>query len=257
MDQLRRWRHRLPLVLLGRRQWRLVAVSEAVRQDLLSRGFLSEQVITIRNALDINRIRRELFSREKARQLLNVPAGCVVIGSVGRLALEKGHHYLLEGVAPLLRERADLHLLLIGGGPLHRELEEKACQLGIRDRLTLSGHVPGAVRYLRAFDVFLLSSLREGLPLALYEALAAGVPALSSPVGGCPEVMGEEGLYFAPRSAADLQQVLSAFLRLSQEEQTIYAEKLYCRLQQIFSVTVMMESYRRLVESTPPAKSQK
>ncbi len=253
MDQLRRWRHRAPLALLCRKHWRLIAVSETVRQDLLKRGFSPEKVITIRNALDIKGIRRELLTREEARQFLGIPTDCTVIGSVGRLVPVKGHLCLLEGIAPLLRERTDLHLLLVGDGPLSKELKQRACQLGIQDRLTLPGRVPSMVRYLRAFDIFVLPSLQEGLPLALYEALAAKVPALASAIGSCQELLGEEGLYFAPQSAADLQRVLSDFLHRSPQKQASYAETLYSRLWQVSSPKVLMESYRRLVESTPPS----
>jgi glycosyltransferase involved in cell wall biosynthesis len=122
---------------------------------------------------------------------LGLPSGAEVVGSVGRLSPEKGFPCLLEAVAQLATERPELHLLLIGEGPERGALAARARELGIAGRVHLLGLRPDLAHWYPLFDVFCMTSHREGLPLVLLEALAAGRAALVTPVGGIPGVIAE------------------------------------------------------------------
>jgi glycosyltransferase involved in cell wall biosynthesis len=109
------------------------------------------------------------------RRQLGAEAGDLLLASVGRLAEQKGHRYLLSAVAKLVRARGvAARLMILGDGPLRTELEEQARAEGIADRVIFTGIRPDVFRVLSAVDVVVFSSLFEGLPVALLEAMAAG-----------------------------------------------------------------------------------
>lgn len=123
--------------------------------------------------------------------------------SVGNLVDVKGHRFLLEALSRLRRDRRPT-LEIVGDGPLRGELAELARTLGVDDAVQFLGRRPKSeiARIMRSADVFVLPSLGENMPCALLEALACGLPAVASRVGGVPEVLDESrGVTFAPGSA--------------------------------------------------------
>jgi glycosyltransferase involved in cell wall biosynthesis len=117
----------------------------------------------------------------------------LVIGAVGRLSHEKGFDVMLQGVAEILREDDRARVVILGEGPERPALERLAENLGVADRVLLPGYRPQARNYLRLFDLFVLPSRTEGLPITLLEAMHAGVPVVATKVGGVPYVL-DEGL---------------------------------------------------------------
>ena len=117
----------------------------------------------------------------------------VVIGWVGRLVPIKSVGTLLEALAHLGADRGQPTLLLVGDGPERTALGEQARRLGIQDRVQFTGYVENLSPYLSRMDVFALPSRHEGAPMALLEAMAAGVPVVAARVGGIPEMVGESG----------------------------------------------------------------
>jgi len=128
------------------------------------------------------------------------------IGTVAELTKNKGHVYGLEAIARV----PDVHWVLIGDGELKDQLRHKAEALGIMDRVHFLGFVPDAARYIKAFDMFLLPSVKEGYPYALLEARAAGIPIVATNVGGVSEIVdSSSGRVVPPRSATALEHALS------------------------------------------------
>ncbi|HWP99574.1 MAG TPA: glycosyltransferase [Vicinamibacterales bacterium] len=132
-------------------------------------------------------------------------AGGAVVGTAGRLSPEKGFDVALRALAELRSERV-VRLLLLGEGPERATLERLAAELGVADRVLLPGYRADARRYMRLFDVFILPSLTEGLPITLLEAMQAGVPIVATRVGGVAAVLDEGcgGLLVPPGDAARL-----------------------------------------------------
>jgi len=114
-----------------------------------------------------------------------MPGGGRVIGTLGRLVPQKGHDVLVEA----LTELPDARAVIVGEGPSRAELEQLARRLGVDDRLELPGWSDDAPGYLPTFDVFVLPSRDEGLPLAMLEAMLAGVPVVASDVGSIREAI--------------------------------------------------------------------
>lgn len=139
------------------------------------------------------------------RRSLGIPDGAKVIGSVGRLNEVKRQDLLVRAVAKLRPQHPSVRLLLIGDGPEKENLVRLTETLGIGEAVVFAGYQSAPQQFLLCMDLFALSSRLEGLPLALLEAWAAGLPVVSSDVGGIPKVIvpGINGLLF-PNGDLDL-----------------------------------------------------
>jgi glycosyltransferase involved in cell wall biosynthesis len=143
------------------------------------------------------------------------PGPSLRLVSVGSLVPIKGHRHLIAAVAALRRQGAQLTLEVIGDGPLRDDLERASAELGVDDVVTFAGRLDKAAvaEALRRADVFVLPSLWENLPCALLEAMAVGLPAVASRVGGVAEVVGPgEAILVERDSTDDLARGLSAMI---------------------------------------------
>ena len=153
-------------------------------------------------------------SRARARRILGLRDGAVVIGNVGNLTAKKDHRTLLEAAARTASQHDEIQVVLVGTGPLERAVRDDARSLGLMDRVIFAGSRDDVAELLPAFDVFALSSRNEGLPISLLEAMTAGVPCVATSVGGVPEVIddGNEGLLVPPGDGIALADALSTLL---------------------------------------------
>ena len=132
--------------------------------------------------------------RARARPELNLPAEADVVCTVGRLTAIKQHRLFLDAVAAAARSRPHLIALVAGDGELRGELEAYARQIGVGDRVRFLGWRRDLATIYAATDVFLLTSRNEGTPVALIEAMASGVPGVSTDVGGVKDVIASDAL---------------------------------------------------------------
>jgi len=116
--------------------------------------------------------------------------GAPVVGIVGKLSPVKGHEFFLEAAAAVARERGDVRFLVVGDGTRRAELEGLAAALGLSGRVVFAGARNDVPAVLRLMDVFTLSSVSEGAPHAVMEAMAAGLPIVATDVGGVMDVVG-------------------------------------------------------------------
>lgn len=123
-------------------------------------------------------------------RLSRKPDGRFVFGAVGRLVPVKDHANLLEAFARVVEHRPDCRLEILGDGPLRAQLEERARGLNLSDSVRFLGAGLQVAKFLETIDSFVLSSVYEGLPLTVLEAMAAGLPIVSTSVGAVPELLG-------------------------------------------------------------------
>lgn len=190
-----------------------VAVSAAVRGAMIDgEGVDPQRVTVIGNAVDHRRFRPR--DRTAAQQALELAPSGLLVGAVGRLSDAKGFDHLLAACARARAEGCDLELVLAGDGPLRQDLTARASQLDISDRVHFLGRRNGLERIYPAFDLFVLSSLQEGSPNVVLEALASGVAVVATRVGGVPELLedGRSGLLVPP---ADPDSLAEALVRLA------------------------------------------
>ncbi len=172
---------------LVRRFDRVVCVSAAMRAAE-TRGDYSPALVP--NGIDVAPFRDAPAPDPGLKATLGLPSDATVIGSIGRLSAEKGFDVLLRAAAALAAERPTLHVLLVGEGPQRPALSDLAASLGLGDRVHMPGLRTDTPVIYRLFDVFLMPSHREGLPLVLLEALASGTATVATPVGGIRDVLG-------------------------------------------------------------------
>jgi len=185
MGRTRTFLRRLTNRLLFPRITRILAVSKAVRKDILQSNPRLDpaKVRVIYNGIDTSRFPlRRNNSRRMDRS---------VFGTVGRLVPTKGYDLLLRAFAELLLRFPGVTLKIAGAGPLKGCLEEEARRLGIEGKVHFVGFRSDVAVFLEELDFFVLPSRAEGLPLALLEAMAVGVPVIASDAGGIPEVLSD------------------------------------------------------------------
>ena len=133
---------------------------------------------------------------------------------VGTLKEQKGHRYLVEAVAPLIARTPQLHILIVGDGALRGSLETQVRAAGIEGNVHFLGNRSDVPAILSASDVFVLPSLWEGLPMALIEAMASGLPVIATLVSGSQQVVeqGRSGILVPPGEVAPLRQAIEDLL---------------------------------------------
>lgn len=189
-----------------------VCVSQAVAEFSYHAGLSRHKTLVIGNGVEFGPIAAAM---PLDRESLGLPADARVLLSVGRLDHQKGYHYLIDAMPALVREFENVHLLLVGEGPAREELASRIVENQLQKRVHLLGWRDDIPRLLKTAEVFVSSSLWEGLPNAVLEAMAAGLPIVATSVEGSSELLtdGQTGRLVAPRSSSDLQEALEWMLR--------------------------------------------
>ncbi len=196
---------------------RLVCVGPGQREfGAASRvaGADEAKLVVIPNGIDPGVVDRSA-DRAGVRAELGVMPGQLAVGMVARLAPQKGVGRFLDAAAIIARERGDVRFLLVGSGPLERRVRQRARRLGLGPaRLALLGHREDVPRLCSGFDVFALSSLYEGLPYVLLEAMAARLAVVATRVSGVEDVIedGVTGHLAPPGDSRAIAGVISALI---------------------------------------------
>jgi glycosyltransferase involved in cell wall biosynthesis len=210
------WRIRLDRAILSRLVDRYVAVSQASsRRFVTLLGLPSSKLVVIPNAVNLEQFAGAVEpARTAIRREHGIPDGAPVIGVLARLNEQKGLAYLIQAMPAILAAHPNVHLLLVGEGPLREALETQARELGVAEQIRFVGYRSNTVEYLRAMDLFVLPSLYEGLPLSVLEAMGAGLPVVATRVDGTPEAVvdGETGLLVPPADPKALARAVVAVL---------------------------------------------
>lgn len=188
---------------------RILCVSDYVAASLRDEGVQARLLETVPNG-----VRTDLaLPRATARAELGLDPAATVVGIVGRLRPEKRHDLALQALNAVRAAGHDVVLCCVGDGPLRGSLETLAAELGLAEHVVFAGELPDAGRLAKAFDVGLLCSVYEGMPLAALELLVAGVPLVATAVGSLPELVADGGGRVVPSGDANaLAEALAAEL---------------------------------------------
>ena len=189
---------------------RVIAVSEDLERTLARRVGLTKNVSVVHNGIDGKRFTRSEEAVTRIRHELGVAPDDFLVGTAVVLSKQKGITHLLGAASRVLAADARVKFAIAGDGPLRAELEERAKSLGLGDRVKFLGYRSDVPDFVSALDTYVLPSLWEGLPLALLEGLAIGVPLVATTVGGNPEVIvpGENGYLVPPKDEGALAEAL-------------------------------------------------
>jgi glycosyltransferase involved in cell wall biosynthesis len=190
----------------------VVTTGESLRRHLLETLDLDPaRVVSVPTGIDTDRFAPA--DKAAAKAALGLKPGQHHLGIVATLRSWKGHLFLLDAFAQL--NRRDLHLLIVGEGPMRRPIEEKIVALGLGADVTLTGQRDDPESWLRAMDVFCLPSYaNEGVPQAILQAMLCALPIVTTPVGAILEAVsdGETALVVPPRDAGALARAISRLL---------------------------------------------
>ncbi len=233
-------------------KWHFVAVSDALKSYLidLKSGFNENNTHAITNAIDVQKINSLQLDKVAARQFLDIPPAAVIIGSIGRLVPIKGQIYLVRAFAKIARDFPDAHLVIIGSGREFSNLHNEASLLGVSPRVHLLGHKDVAVKYLKAFDIWAMPSLSEGLGLALLEGMSAGLPCVASDIPAMrPLIDASGGIACKPGDVNELAEALRNYLLLTPDERQGKGQKAHDYICENHDIETFRRSYRKIVEN--------
>lgn len=233
----------------------VISVSETTRQQILKLPFIkARKIIVIHNGLPTIKFFEKSLSRREILPNHNNPshqlsrAGKFWIGTISELHKNKGLDYLIEAFTATVRVMLgdtlgwSLNLIIIGEGEERKNLQKLIDDKKMSDRIFLVGQIPDARSYLKAFDIFTLTSRTEAFPYAILEAGAAGLPIIASEVGGIPEVITgpELGILVPPGNVEEIKRSL-LFLIRKPKYRILAGTNLRRRVLSTFSIKKMIE----------------
>ncbi len=199
---------------------RTIAVSSAVKIHLEDDFRMSpDRIRLIPNGIDLSRFppAASVETKRRRKEEMGLDGKKPVVGTISRLVGIKGHECLLRAAPAILAERPETQFFLVGEGPAERELRELCRRLALEGKIRFRPGIADTALALTAMDVFVFPSLEEGLGISLLEAMACGLPAVASRVGGIPDLIRNEneGLLVPP---GDADALAKAVLRLMKDE---------------------------------------
>jgi len=180
-----------------------------LRQDIIQRlDAKPEQFTSVPTGIDLDYYSpSNAATSEQTRRKINIPQDALVIGIASTLRSWKGHQYLLDAFQQLATEDERLHLMLVGGGPMEKLIDEIIADSSVGSRIHRVGQRDDMPDMLAAMDIFTLPSYaNEGVPQAILQAMAMGLPVVSTHVGAIAEAVqdGETGFMIDPKNAQQL-----------------------------------------------------
>jgi glycosyltransferase involved in cell wall biosynthesis len=236
-------KRRLVNPLLGRLPGSLHSVSGALRGSMVAEGFPERRIDVIHNGVDPGP-RPTLVDRRAARHALWISEDAFVVGTVARLDPVKHLETLIEAFADLRVVLPRSVLVILGDGPERERLETVARTAGVGDAVRFLGDRRDVRRVLPAFDVYVNSSISEGVSLTILEAMAAQLPVIATAVGGTPEVVqdGITGVLVPARQPVRLAHALIAVSKSPERRRTL-GNAARLSVEARFAIDGMVERY--------------
>ena len=241
-----RWKYRQPDVF--------VAASGAIRDVLVHDGIAANQIVVVHDGIDVGKIGR--LPAQDLRVEYWLPHGAPVVVNVGALVAHKGQKYLVEAMPHVLREVPDARLVIFGEGELRGALERQIKELHVEKHVLLAGFRDDVLQLVKSADLFVMSSVTEGLGSTVLDAMAMKLAVVGTRAGGIPEavVHGRTGLLVPPAHARDLA---AAVVRLLKDRalRARMGDAGLTRVTQQFGVGRMLqgtlEAYRHAAQQQP------
>ena len=173
-----------------------------------------DKIMLIHNGIDLRKL--EFLPKDEAKEKLGIKKDGIVIGTIANFYPAKGLKYLLEAIKILTIDygQSTISCVIIGEGNERRAIESKVKEYGIENNVVLTGQIPDAKKYLKAFDIFVLPSVKEGFPWAVLEAMAAKLPIVATRVGAIPEIIedSKNGFIVEPNNPGQLAKAIKKLL---------------------------------------------
>jgi glycosyltransferase involved in cell wall biosynthesis len=243
-------KRRVANLVLARLATEAFAVSADLRTHLLAEGFPPSAMGVIHNGIDIGPLPSPA-DREAVRRDLGAGVETLVVGTIARLDPVKHLEALLAAAARArTADGPPILVVVIGDGPERAALDERAAALGISDHVRFLGRRDDARRWLAGMDVYVNSSVSEGISLTILEAMAAGLPVVATRVGGTPEIVDETSGVLVP--ARDVPAIAGALAELGADaaRRRALGAAARARVESAFTLDRMVAAYRDIYERT-------
>lgn len=233
---------------------KVICVSNAYRKVALSYNVPKEKLLVIYNGIKREK-RNQIISREEVHKILSIEGEKIVVAIIGRIGIEKGHRAFLNAARRILEKRDNLAFVIIGEGAERKEMEKYARELGIQKDVIFTGHRDDVISLYNGIDIIGITSLREGLPNVLLEAMMNQVPVVAMSVGGIPEVIisDKQGILVQPKDIEAFTQGVESLIIDSSKRKRIGIEaKKRIEKKFLFSqrVNAISELYNKLITNT-------
>jgi glycosyltransferase involved in cell wall biosynthesis len=246
--------HRLAYRLVGRYFDSVIAVSDAVKKEVVRRRWFSEKrIVTIYNAINVNEYGKTKDGHA-LRGKIGIDPNHPIVGVVANIRKIKGHQYFVQAASIIHKRNPDIEFLVVGydmikDGYSIAELKQYAEQMGISRQLHFIGGRRDIADVISLFDVAVLTSLSEGFSNVILEYMASSKPVVVTNVGGNPEIVvhGETGLLVPP---ADSDALASAILSILEDKEVAlrFGRAGRKRVEERFSLDIMLKNYENLFE---------
>jgi len=243
-NSLSRWKHRQVDCF--------IAASDAIRQMLVADGVPAERTVTVHEGIDVEHVLAA--PPVNVHETFFLPHGAPVVGNVAALVPHKGQRYLIEAAHLVVRQVPDARFVILGEGELRELLEKQVHEHHLEKHVLLPGFRTDVLGCIRSVDLFVMSSVTEGLGTSLLDAMAASRPIVATSAGGIPEIVenGVNGLLVPPRDAPSLAAAIVRALKDPALRQQLGAAG-FARVNERFTVERMVEAtaaaYQRIVSS--------
>jgi glycosyltransferase involved in cell wall biosynthesis len=238
-SSLSRWKYRQVDCFL--------CASEAIRQMLIGDGVPAARAVTVHEGIDLERV--EAAPAANLHADLWLPHHAPIVGNVAALVAHKGQRHLIEAARLVLPQVPDARFVIAGEGELRPALERQIKDHHLEKHVLLAGFRPDVLSLHKAFDIFVMSSVTEGLGTSLLDAMAAGKPVVATTAGGIPEVVvdGKTGFLVPPR---DHDAMASAIVTLLKDDALRHGmgEAGRARVRTIFSAERMVQDTLRVYQ---------
>jgi L-malate glycosyltransferase len=188
-----------------------ICVSEAIRKMLISDGVPAARAVVVNEGIDLDRV--DAAPPARLHEELWLPRHAPIIGNVAALVPHKGQRHLIDAASLVVRQVPDARFVIAGEGELHGALERQIRERRLEKHVILLGFRPDVLSLHKVFDVFVMSSVTEGLGTSLLDAMACGKPVVATRAGGIPEVV-EDGLTGLLVPTRDPEEMAAAIVRL-------------------------------------------
>ena len=235
---------------------RVVCCAKAAERRALEKelGISPEKLVTIYNGIDLERFKSQITTG-KIRHEFGIPENAPVIGTVGNLSHKKGLPYFMEAIPEILRAFPETRFLLVGQGPLEKEMKERAAQIPRHKQIIFTGARADVPDLIGAMDIFVLASLFEGLPNVLLEAMSLAKPVVATEVGGIPELVDSavDGVLVPPKESYALAEAVLSLLKNPAKAQAL-GERGREKIRKDFVLERMIDQYEELYLSLAESK---
>jgi glycosyltransferase involved in cell wall biosynthesis len=224
-----------------------ICASEAIRTMLVGDGIEQQRTVIVHEGIDLARVKAA--PPAELHKELWLPHEAPIVGNVAALVPHKGQKYLIDAAARLLRDAPDTRVIIAGEGELHEALAHQIKQHHLEKHVILAGFRLDVLSVHKAFDVFVMSSVTEGLGTSLLDAMACARPVVATRVGGIPEVVvdGETGFLVPPRDPEALAAAIVRLVRDRGLREKMGAAGL-ARVQSAFSAEHMVKNTLRVYQ---------